>query len=120
MGRVVHYFWCLNKKKTDQICVLCCALKLVRCVLCNAARGETSVRRALSAYINNAALQMHASGGTWPESALTTIWRTAVLDREHVTSAGFGQGSGARLCKFECAESRDVATSSAAQVRWSW
>ena len=34
-----------------------------------------------------------------------------------MTSAGFGQGSGARLCKFECAESRDVATSSVNQVR---
>ena len=44
----------LEQKTTDQISV-------------------TSVRRALSAYINNAALQMHAQGGTWRDSALTTI-----------------------------------------------
>ena len=50
----------LEQKTTDQICVLSCALKRVRCVLSTAARGETSVTRALSAYINNAALQMHA------------------------------------------------------------
>ena len=110
----------LEQKTTDQIGVLGCALKRVRCVLSTAARGETSVRRALSAYINNAALQMHASGGTWPDSALTTIQRTAVLDCEHVTSADFGQGSGERLYKFECAESRDAATSSVNQVRRSW
>ena len=53
-----------GQKTTDQISVLSCALKRVRCVLCTAARGETSVRRALSAYINNAAMQMHAQGGT--------------------------------------------------------
>ena len=51
-----------GQKTTDQICVLGCALKRVRRVLCTAPRGVTSVRRALSAYINNAALQMHASG----------------------------------------------------------
>ena len=62
-----------GQKTTDQIGVLGCALKRVRCVLSTAARGETSVRRALSAYINNAALQLHASGGTWPDSVLTTI-----------------------------------------------
>ena len=62
-----------GQKTTDQICVLGCALKRVRRVLRNAPRGVTSVRRALSAYIKNAALQMHAQGGTWPDSALTTI-----------------------------------------------